>query len=116
MTRYNFFFFSLWFACQSNQIFLRICEQEILALWVKFGFSLHLSGLSLNLTKSLTPYYAQIVHKISFLEDTIDKMLLLNSDFVECLLSSAIIKELEVSKKWENEKYKMVQMKLGTRM
>ena len=53
---------------------------------------------------------------MSFLEDTIDKMLLLDSDFVECLLSSAIIKEMEVSKKWENEKYKMVQMKLGTRM
>ena len=91
---------------------LNIDERYLVALADTWTYS---EGAA-YLVQSLTAYYVQIVHKISFLEDTIDKMLLLDSDFVECLLSSAIIKELEVSKKWENEKYKMVQMKLGTRM
>ena len=91
-----FILYSLWYACQSNRILRQISEQEILTLWVKYGISFHLSGLNLNLTKALTPYYLLIVDKISFCDETIGKMLLVDSYFTERLLSAAIIRELEM--------------------
>ena len=89
----------------------RICDHESLSLWAKHELTLH--GFDIQLAKSLTPFYVNIVNSINFNEELIDKIVMLDPDSAESLLSPAIIIEMEKSVKWQKEKGKMTKKNLG---
>ena len=90
-----------------------ICNQESLYLWVKHDLPFHWSVWNKTLTKSFTPFLIQIVDKITFQDGTVDKILMLDEDSAESLLSAAIIQDLNASSKWEKEMEKLNKIQLG---
>ena len=82
-------------------------------MWVKHDLPFHWSVWNKTLTKSFTPFLIQIVDKITFEDGTVDKILMLDEDSAESLLSAAIIQDLNASSKWEKEMEKLNKIQLG---